>query len=520
MFGIFDWISNAFDRAVFDRDCIITAVNFPGPNVFTAGEAAKMMTTFTKDMESSKQIGRLLLGIHPHIRGLHGKPKTNESLQATLDHFVQHFIPNKEYLPKGYNFFAGNSSSKSILVALLRSNPFFGSALKAVKLESGEVEYHVKSYDQIDRTWFARFSDTYTEKFLRANAVFDADFNLKSYEVLSYDAGTKVGTPIPDVSEEDAMGRLLFLLGFYFQCIHSLIHIFHVLLVSGLVDSTRDNRNMGPFARQYQENIYLKFVEVKHLLLAPNAGLTGKSHNGDREGILNLMGDVMKLWGECRSAQEFLEKFLLQDSLHVGIETLAKSDILTQFLEHVKILPNFAKAMDDVFRMDGEEYHKSIKALKYFLLNTGANGPHVDNLQTWIELMGITGIIHGATLSATRLLCSHQVLRFFFEEREFFDTKDLDHDKACDGETLKTLLGTIVGIMEEKDVFSNMMQKERANPLTRAVELIYGGQSAQLKLQYFLKIKDTEEFKEFGWIWTDYCPDMIDSKQFTIDTYV
>ncbi len=514
-------------HAVLSGDCVIDGVTLPPRKIFGNWQYIKLLHTFTRGMISTRQLLKLVMLITPRLLWLHGSKKTPANLTSIHNFFVRKFVKYTQYLPIGYQHFAGGHlSAKSLLVAFVRANPFFASALRAVKTDSG-VEYHINGYDvarsKEERNWFSRLSDTYKLDFPRVNVVFDADFNVKSFDVFKLSlTATKevVATLAVGVEEDFAMEKLLFMIGYHFQCVHALIHIFQTLLVSGLVNSSRNTKTLAAFAGRYDENMYAKYMEVKVLLVAPDAGLTGKSHKGDRAKLLPEMSAMMKLWGSCRTANDYVEKFLLRDLLStVDRKTLEKSDIMTEFLKHVDLSSPFAQDLDDVFRLEDKEYEVATNELKTFFEHTGVNGPRVDNLKTWIELMSLTGIIHGTTLSATRLLASHQVLKNYWPERDWFDTIGFRMVHGDEHDTLRTLLGTIVGIQEEKDVFGNDLRFNQG-PLVRAVEARYGGISAGYKLDYFNQIKKHSGFKEFGWIWTDYCPDMIDSKQFTIDTYV
>ncbi len=514
-------------NAVMSGDCVVDGVRLPPRKIFGNWQYIKLLLTLSKGMISTRQLLSYFAFVTPRIMFLHRSKKTQENLKGVHDFFVRTVVKHTEYLPKGYQHFAGNLSAKRLVIAFVRANPFFAAALQAVVLDNGNVEYHIKGHDASgkndNRNWFTRFAQTYNLDFPRVNAVFDANFNLKSFDVyqLSLRDDNVVATQVVGLSENVAMERLLFMLGYHFECVHALIHIFQTLLVSGLVNSARNTTTLAAFAGRYDENMYAKYMEVKLLLLAPDAGLTGKSHKGVRAKLLPELAALLKLWGSCRTSQEFVEKFILRDVLStVDRKTLEKSDILTEFLKHVNLTGPFAKDLDDVFRLDADEYEVAMGELKIFFENTGVNGPRVDNLKTWIELMSITGIIHGATLSGTRLLASIQVLKQFFnyfEDR--FDSIGFRQIRGDDLDTLRTLLGTVTGIQEEKDVFGNDLRFNQG-PLVRAVEARYGGISAGYKLDYFNQIKKHSGFKEFGWIWTDYCPDMIDSKQFTIDTYV
>ncbi len=512
-------IFHTFDRAMFNRDVGIPGVKFPNEKIFNIAEVGSFFADLTG--ESSKILIKLATSLPKVVEQIHDLPKEQHSLHTVYRFFAEGFIPNKQFLPPNYNFF-GVDDAKQLLIEFVKSNPFFASALKAHALANGDIEYHIRSVDG-DNTWFSRVVAVHDE-FDRVNVVFDSHFNVKSFEVVDRVTGAPNGKVL---TEQIALGKLLYMLTFYFETVHTLIHILHVLLVAALVDSSRGCKTLSAFAGQYSPNVYLKFKEVQKLLIAEDSGLTGLFYKGDRARLLPIMSDMLRGWGSYTTAQEFLERSLLKDLLNVpgGRATLDRSGVLTEFFKHADLVPGFAHELDEVFRHDAQDYKKTTDALKIFLEDTGPNGLRVNNLKTWIEIMSLTGIIHGTTLSATRLCCNMAVFRNF-TNRPNIDTKedekDEKHDKnkAPDAKTLSVALGTIVGMMEEHEVFTNLMQDECRNPLVRAVVLKYGGRSAAYKLDYFNRLKNDPRFVDYGFLWSDYCPDFIDGKQFTIDTYV
>ncbi len=493
------------DEKAFDRDCVVAGVNFPGHDIFKGSEAAVMLGDLT--VKSSIDIAKVLSGVTLRLkRDDKGKEKKDGSFAEAYKYFISIAGGSTEYLPSNYEFF-GHDEPVRILQEFLKSNPFFACALTHV-VEDGKTFFEVNMVDTVRNTWFSRIMAIYDASFPRINVRFDANMNLVSHTVTNATGGAYS----KELSLEEAMSYLLFLLTYYFECVHALIHIFHVLLVSGLVDSTRHSKFLSAFAGQYSPNIILKFVEVKKLLLAEHAGLTGKGYNGDRAQRLVILGDIMKVWGGCKTAKEMLDNFYFHSA--GGIETLRSHGILTEFFKHVDLLSGFASELNAAFCACDQHHRDVITAnvqLSAFMRATGPNGPRVTSIQQWIELMALTGILHGATISATRLCASFPVAKLFYSGNKWTNE---------DVSNIATVLNTITGVMDEHSVFTNLMQKEVKNPLIRAVELKYGGRSASLKLDYFLQIEKLPDFHRYGWIWTDYAPDLIDGKQFTIDTYI
>ncbi len=249
-------ISSAFSRCrnccgePWERSCTIEDVNFPPSDIFSPLETASMVIDMTLK-PSLERIG-LVVKMKTPLEKMHGLPKTDDTMKPLFACFT-HSMKYKDQLPGGYQQFGGPLPVKDLLKELILSNPFFASPLKAIVFDDGTKGYLINAHESKDnKSWFARFVDTYDENFPRVNIALDTHMNVKSY-----DAFTSKGNTLP-LPEEEAIGRLLFLMTYYFECIHTLIHIYHTLLIAGLVDSTRGTELLGPFARQYEDTIYLK----------------------------------------------------------------------------------------------------------------------------------------------------------------------------------------------------------------------------------------------------------------------
>ncbi len=209
---------------------------------------------------------------------------------------------------------------------------------------------------------------------------------------------------------------------------------------------------------------------MKILLLEENAGLTGQIYKGKRDMLLPLMGDVMKCWSQCASVDDFLKKFLFANAQDLIVNRQETSHILTEFFKHADLIKPFAEELDKVFQTQEKVYGKAIADLTKFLNNTGKNGPRIETLQAWIEMMGITGLLHGTTLSATRAACSIQVFQYFHKSEDKFDTKDVlksredtfdtkDFLKSRDGIALIVFFATMSGLLEHHVFYSTLVME-------------------------------------------------------------
>jgi len=86
-------------------------------------------------------------------------------------------------------------------------------------------------------------------------------------------------------------------------------------------------------------------------------------------------------------------------------------------------------------------------------------------------------------------------------------------------EQMGTAFGTLVGLDEDRQVFTD--EGLEADVELKKVVHKHLEKSEQLK-QSYAKLQDQngKEFKTWGWILTDYFPDLFDAKQLTITTYV
>merc|ERR1712012_1283526 len=123
----------------------------------------------------------------------------------------------------------------------------------------------------------------------------------------------------------------------------------------------------------------------------------------------------------------------------------------------------------------------------------------VKSLKQWLELMSVTGLLHGCTLSLTRVT--------FTEANLWQMAPDSDEFTPYIIEQLSTAFGTLEGLDEDPQLKSTVQGHLQL--------------SEDLKVAYRNSLDMAgPEFKAWGWILTDYFPDLFDAKQLTITTYV
>ena len=163
-----------------------------------------------------------------------------------------------------------------------------------------------------------------------------------------------------------------------------------------------------------------------------------------------------------------------------------------------------------------DSLQKCDKNLALFNSNTGGL-QGISDLRAWIEIMSITGLYHGSTMSLTRLVLTHSF---------WVGTKLNPGDakiKENNAQAMSRALATISGMQEGRHVFSSTLFGEDAPfpPHLKFVLKKYDYLSSKFKREYFDRCRvDQDDFINFGWIYSDYFLNGFDGKQMTITTYI
>jgi hypothetical protein len=485
------------------RQVIIPGVHLPEPEVFSNFQIASMLFDLSVKVEETA-LGWLSAS-GSGGNAMKGSKKSNlKPIKDLQDLFTNTIIENKELLPANYKHFGKDDMSDN-LILFLKNNPFFTSSL--VEYQEGLYEC-VSSREKGDKeTWFTKLVDCLDDSYLRVNVRFDKDFKIHSF--VCY----KKGEVVHHVKEDDACAALVLLLVYYSECVHALIHVLHMLMVTCIYDSTLHSDILNAWAEPYYENVYLKYEEVCALLFSEGGTLTGGSFRSNRDKILNICHDMISVWGSCESAREFVDGFLLA-GCKGGIKTAAKNGILTEFSKHLDLCRPYGEDLSREFERlnKGDDISKTNANIKLFLSRCGDGVFTLSDIGQWVELMTITGILHGATLSFTRLLMTAPIASLESEG---------EHYTMGDAELFKLAASTLCGTKEERSVFSNQIQfKENMNPGLKQVMTKYAALNMNLRAEYYNKICNTPEFLHQGWVLTDYCLEGIDGKQATLVTYI
>ena len=281
---------------------------------------------------------------------------------------------------------------------------------------------------------------------------------------------------------------------------------------SAMVHATT-NTSLNSWAKPYMFQIYFKYTQVEIYVLAADGILAGSAPDcsgydtADREKLLSLNKDMLSEWGTYKTADKFVKKFILGN---ISPKALCGSGIATALLNQVALISPYANAMEKEFKKDSN--FKSITSnLKKYLQLTGDGVSSISSMRAWLELMSVTGIIHGSTFSMTRLLMTQSIVSVNSYQSNVFTPRDFRF--------MKILSGTVLGTHEDFYVFSDSLPASYPYNISKVLSE-YDGKTTDLKALHQIEItKDPEVYNTYGWILSDHGPNFMDGKQLTLITY-
>ena len=129
------------------------------------------------------------------------------------------------------------------------------------------------------------------------------------------------------------------------------------------------------------------------------------------------MFDIFTIWGKCKTAEDFIDKFLIWDlySSPNGKELAEKAGILKEFKKIAANIGPYAKDLTEAMKKDDPKAFETAEdEFKKYIKHTGDAELEYEKISHFIELMSVSGIMHGSTLSHTRMHTSlvPQVMRW------------------------------------------------------------------------------------------------------------
>ena len=537
-------------KALFDNNALkqSSLENVHLPDDFTEAEIFNNFKKVT--VTSTIDLIKLVNGLKPITKELDGKSKNDsdsERIFLSAQNIVIKLVAsnNGHLLPKDYQYFG--TSNVENLQLLLQNNPFYASTLTSTS--AGTFALRINDPKKL----YSKFISTLDKSYPRLDAAFNSNLELISYQYLDYESNAPIAAS--SKGQEEAAGDLQFLLFFYAECVHSTMHIFHYIHVNALWAATKEFPELTLWADPYMRNVGPKYVEVNDLLLAPDnkGALTGGMWRTDGDKVRAIQREMLCRWGSFKTAEQFTDEFIFYGLEHGAAR---KAGIAPEYFKHMDLIAPFAQDLSEAFSQSNpQKYAAANRALGIFVSQCGDGVSSIGDIRTWLELMTVTGLLHGSTLSFTRLGVAPEVVKRMNPTE--------DHYTSVNTGLLVTAAGTLVGIVEDRHIFTSSLYTQTADPtavgrlpqslgdilvlflspaeflevanavfqlgtqtyrpldaLAKDVLLRYDAKSARLKKDFFDRVSKDPKFATQGWVLSDHFPDGIDGKQLTITTYI
>jgi hypothetical protein len=321
---------------------------------------------------------------------------------------------------------------------------------------------------------------------------------------------------------------------------HGTIHNLHYLLTAALNYCSEGFDELKQWANFYAGNIDEKYNQVQGALINPPVDgpalmgtpvpLPGKPVSpqlmlGNLMRNFALVSGVLGFGARPEEITPICEEMLrswfrnptnfMESMMNISPEAMEEHDILTEFTKQAELIKPFASEMSEAIQsIDEDRFTIAELRTKLYLDRIGLES-NVDTLDAWMQLMLVTGIVHGSTISYTRTFSVPDIMRWRMFNRRTWD--------AGDTRLVAFGMATVTGMEDHRHVFTpetdspgESYAKEMADVLDK-----YSKKSDGLNEAYKNEIlKDMDEFNDYGWILSDFCPDGFDGKQLTIATYI
>ena len=402
-------------------------------------------------------------GVPKVMKELLGKPKEDSlevrRIQQALINEVIKDDASEPDLVDGYLYF-GNTNFPKILAMLCQVNPFFASALTfAQEGDSSYLELNAYTSTPASATdsKYLKFMREMSDPSHRINVRFNMDMTVD--KITKFDQSGK--ETIVDVSEWDKYASgALYNVYYYASAYHANIHVLHYLMTTAIKSSTDHDNALSAWAEPYDDNVPIKFVEVAALLIHSSLSdkdtqiVTGKDGFGASPAIKKDMRDILCSWGRCKTAQDFMDTCLLSDlKATCGGDyekVIEEANILTEFRKHIDSVQPFADDLANAMRGNDKEAFDDAEALlTKFMSETGAGVSEINSISSWVQLMSCTGIMHGSTISYTRLLGVPEI--------NHWRNINQETDEELNLALIQNMLATVAGMTLDRHVFTSEM---------------------------------------------------------------
>ena len=151
-------------------------------------------------------------------------------------------------------------------------------------------------------------------------------------------------------------------------------------------------------------------------------------------------------FANCKTADDYVYNFLFKN---INRNILDDADICTAFRKQSALVYGFALELDEQLQTL-DNYELANNKFQSITGSTGMNGVGaVTSIRQFIELMSVSGLLHGCTHSLTRLSVTAPMVALMNRDNEKYTVADINY---------VVLMGmTITGAVEGYSVFSSTL---------------------------------------------------------------
>jgi len=394
---------------------------------------------------------------------------------------------------------------------LITHNPFFTMGLSTVEDGGGETKL----------CWDASPSSTNP---ITASIMSALDYKTRAKLWISadlQDLGLEIGEDAEMIYDsrqnaEDFDKHLVAFITpllYFFEMCHATLHVYTYIML-GAANTATFGTEMYGFVKQYEPNIFVKYQEVALLLLNEKSGLLcGHAWPADYDKCMKAAKDIFALFAGQSSAKEWFENVFC-----AGNNAIIRNELLLpQARNYVPVFKLLSSgAIERLRKKLNQHYFQSMagvneKLLTYLSKTDGDDSAStmftMHDFENWVECQGMAGLLHGNTLSFTRLLFTKYCQFGGDWMSQNFDPKFSASSAA---------VGTLMGLEEHRAI-------NQAEPVehTAFYDMMKNLQNMTADIQQdFWKNLTPAEKEQFTWVLSVWGPNMLDQTQLTISTYV
>jgi len=444
------------------------------------------------------------------IENLVGKPRTPENWQKLHDKMMSYMEISKQRFVPGYKHFPTDFSYGD--VSMLAMHNSFVASFLSIKEKDGKMMPCISSMPEHGKaeSFFQKFAQALSHgHYKRFTIWFGSDMKVISTDFWEFGEGKWV--PVVIESERDQLSQILGTLGYVFECYHAGLHIFEAFITAAMFHASCANVELSYFVEPLIHNVLLKMDEVVALLVGPNAPaiLSAGSH-ADRGIMLEVLVEWMQRLGHIKDEEDFVNNFIFA---FIPVDAPIREKLLPEWRAQAALIPAYASAVHEKMKSNGWIRESEVEqTVKSFLDSCGTGFFSITTMNQWIQLQSLAALMHANTLSMTRTGIIELFMAVVYPTEKNFTLENLIT-------TPITAYGTIVEIIKDHHIFqpqhgcldqgvTSIMREwqMKSEELKKAAQVKYGA--------------DESLMKSYGWIVTDYFPDLYDHKQLTITTYV